>query len=110
MCYIIALVAIVLAAVAQLLLKSSSKEDYDNAIKEYLNTKVLLGYFIMGISMILNVYALHQGLRVKELSTLEALNYILIPVLSYFFFHESISKHKLLAICFVLFGIYVFFQ
>lgn len=99
-----------MASVAQILLKISSNSNHSSIIKEYFNIKVILGYGMMGASMLINVYALHLGLQVKALSTMESLNYLLIPIFSYFVFSESITKRKVVAIAIVLTGIFIFFQ
>ena len=50
-----------------------------------------------------------RGLLLKELAILEALGYIFVPMLSWFFFKEAITRTTLLAITFIVLGLIMFY-
>ena len=108
--YLTAVVAVFIASLAQILLKSSSFKSYGSLIKEYLNWKVIVGYTLLFGSMLINIYALSKGLEVKELASIESLSYLLVPVLSYLFFGERVPRRRLVAIIAIMVGIVVFFS
>lgn len=110
MVYILSVFAVFIASISQLLLKGSSREDYKSFFREYVNMKVMLGYSLMGISLLINIYAMHLGLTIKELSVIESLNYLVIPVLSYIVFRESVNIKQILAIVLIVVGMIIFFQ
>lgn len=98
-----------IAALAQMLLKSSSMNSHRSFLFEYLNPKVIGGYIIMMMSLVLNVYALNHGVLLKELSTIESLSYMFVPLLSFIFFKETITRQKMVAIGVIMTGVIVFF-
>lgn len=109
MYYALVVFDVFIAALAQMLLKSSSMDSHKSFIFEYLNPKVICGYGIMVLSLFLNIYALNHGVLLKELSTIEALSYMFVPLLSFLFFKEAITWRKAGAIAVILFGIMVFY-
>ena len=56
MYYIVVITSVFIAALSQLLLKSSSKDEHENVIREYLNWKVICGYGMMGVSLLMNIF------------------------------------------------------
>ena len=108
--YLAAVVAVFIASLAQILLKSSSSKSYSSLTKEYLNWKVVAGYTLLFGSMLINIYALSKGLEVKELASLESLSYLLVPLLSCLFFGERVPRRRLVAIFVIMAGIVVFFS
>lgn len=67
------------------------------------------GYGIMGCSLLLNVFCLSHGVQVKEVSIIESLSYLFVPLLSWFFFKENITWRKAGAIAVIMVGVVVFF-
>ena len=59
--------------------------------------------------MVLNVFAMSNGVQIKELSIIEALGYIFIPALSFFIFKEKLTWRKIFAIAIIITGVIVFF-
>lgn len=109
MFYALVVFDVLIAALAQMLLKSSSIDHHKSFIFEYLNPKVIGAYSIMVLSLVLNIYALNHGVLLKELSTIESLSYMFVPLLSFLFFKEKISWRKILAIGVIMTGVIVFF-
>ena len=110
MYYIVVITSVFIAALSQLLLKSSSKDKHENVIREYLNWKVICGYGMMGVSLLMNIFAMSKGVQVKEVSIIESLSYLFVPALSFFVFKEKLSWQKIGAIAVIMVGVVVFFQ
>lgn len=110
MYYILVIVSVLAAAGAQMLLKQGSKKRYPTFIRQYLNPWVIGGYGIMGVSLLLNIFCLSHGVQVKEISIIESLSYLFVPLLSWFFFQESITWRKTGAIIVIMTGVAVFFM
>ena len=108
--YCIVAFSVFMSSLSQLLLKSSSVSEHKSVIKEYFNIKVIGGNGIMFLSLFLNIFALSKGIQIKELSTMESLSYLFVPILSYFSFKETISFRKCMSIGVIMLGVFVFFQ
>lgn len=107
--YLLVVFAVLMASVAQVMLKKSANIDHDNIIKEYLNIKVVLAYCLLVFSMFINIYAMSIGVKVKEVSSLEAFSYLFVPLFSFFVLNEKLSKIQLAAIICIISGVVVFF-
>ena len=92
-----------------MLLKQGAKKQYPAFWRQYLNPWVIGGYGIMGASLLLNIFCLSHGVQVKEVSIIESLSYLFVPVLSWLFFKESINWRKAGAIALIMVGVVVFF-
>lgn len=109
MYYILVILSVLSAAGAQMLLKQGTRKDYSSFLRQYLNPWVISGYGIMGASLLLNIFCLSHGVQVKEVSIIESLSYLFVPVFSCFFFKESITWRKAGAIAIIMLGVIVFF-
>lgn len=109
MYYILVILAVFSAACAQMLLKQGARQEYAHWWQQYLNIWVISGYFILFGSMVLNVFAMSNGVQIKELSIIEALGYIFIPTLSFVIFKEKLTWRKMCAIAIIIIGVIVFF-
>jgi drug/metabolite transporter (DMT)-like permease len=109
MYYLLVIVSVLSAAGAQMLLKQGAKKNYPTFIRQYLNPWVVGGYGIMGCSLLLNIFCLSHGIQVKEISIIESLSYLFVPVLSWLFFREKITWKKAGAIAMIMIGLVVFF-
>lgn len=106
--WVFLLLSVIIASFSQILLKKSAKITYKTWIKEYLNPYVIVGYSMMIVSTVLTIFA-YKGLEYKNGPIIESLGYILVMVLSYYFFKERITKRKLLGNLLILLGIVVFY-
>ena len=106
---LIALVVVAIAAGAQMLLKQGARQGYTPWWRQYLNPWVISGYTIMFASMVANIWCLHQGLQLKELSIIESMAYFFVPALSWLIFREPITRRKAVAIVIIIIGVIVFF-
>lgn len=103
------ILSVFVAACAQMLLKQGARRKYATFLRQYLNGWVISGYVIMGCTMILNIFCLSRGVMLKEVSIIESLSYLFVPILSLIFFKEKITLRKILAIALIMVGIAIFF-
>ena len=106
---LIALLSVFSAACAQMLLKRGARQGYKPWWRQYLNGWVIAGYGVMFLTMVVNIWCMHRGLQLKELSVVESTSYLFVPALSWFFFQEQITRRKALAIGIIVTGVIVFF-
>ena len=109
MYYLLVILSVFAAACAQMLLKKGAKTQYPNFWRQYFNPWVISGYSIMFVSLVVNIYAMSSGLQVKEVSIIESLSYLFVPVLSFMFFQERLTWRKIAAIAVIMTGVIVFF-
>ena len=109
MYYLLVILSVLAAAGAQMLLKQGARKEYPSFLRQYLNPWVISGYGIMGASLLLNIFCLGHGVQVKEVSIIESLSYLFVPVLSWFIFKERITWRKAGAIAVIMVGEVVFF-
>lgn len=106
---LLVIVSVLAAAGAQMLLKQGAKKEYASFVRQYLNPWVIGGYGIMGTSLLLNIFCLSHGVQVKEVSIIESLSYLFVPLLSWLFFKEKVTWRKAGAIAVIMAGVVVFF-
>lgn len=110
MYYIIVILSVFAAACAQMLLKQGARKEYASWWRQYINPWVIGGYAIMMGSLVLNVWCMNKGVLVKEVSTIESLSYLFVPVLALLLFKEKLTKRKICAIGIIILGIVLFFM
>ena len=109
MYYILVIFSVLSAAGAQMLLKKGADGTYHSWWRQYLNGYVIAGYAIMFACMTLNIFAMSRGVALKEVSIIESLSYLFVPLLSFLIFKEKLTKTRLLAIVIIITGIIIFF-
>lgn len=109
MFYLIVIANVFMAAIAQMLLKKGATLPHSSFIMEYLNPWVIGGYALMGISLLVNIFAMAHGIQIKEISIIESLSYLFVPCLSWLIFKETITLRKGISIGIIIIGIIVFF-
>lgn len=109
MFYALVIFNIFMAAIAQMMLKKSAIQRHLSAIDEYLNPWVIGGYALMGGVLISNIFALHQGVLLKELGAMGASSYLFVSFLSAICFKEKFGKKKVFAIALIIVGSIIFF-
>lgn len=107
---LIVILAVFSAACAQMLLKKAATIQYPNVIRQYLNPWVIGGYGVMGLVMLVNIYAMSKGVMLKEVGIIESLSYLFVPCLSWIIFREKLSWMKMVAIAVIMTGVIVFFM
>lgn len=109
MYYILVISSVFLAACAQMLLKQGARQQYDIWWRQYINGWVIGGYAIMFATMMMNIFAMSRGVEVKEVSIIESMSYLFVPILSFVIFKERLTWQKIIAIGVIIIGIIVFF-
>lgn len=101
---IIFLCSVFISSVSQIILKKSADVEYKNVIQEYMNIKVVVAYSMFFASTVLTMYA-YKGVPLSFGVLLEASGYIYIPVLSYLFLGEKITRLKVVGALLIILGI-----
>ncbi len=109
MFYILVILSIFSAACAQMLLKQGARQNYVGFWRQYLNDWVIGGYAIMACSLVLNIFCMSRGVQVKEVSVIESMSYLFVPVLAFMLFKEKLTMRKICAIGVIITGIILFF-
>ena len=109
MMYIIVILSVFLAACTQMLLKEGARQRYDAWWRQYINGWVIGGYAIMLGTMMMNIFAMSRGVEVKEVSIIESMSYLFVPILSFVIFKERLTWRRVSAIAVIIIGIIVFF-
>lgn len=107
---LIVILAVFAAACAQMLLKKGATIQYPNVVRQYLNPWVISGYTIMGLVMLVNIWAMSKGVLLKEVGVIEALSYLFVPCLGWMIFREKLSWMKMIAIGVIIIGVIIFFN
>ena len=107
--YMLGILSVTIASFSQVLLKKGAMNTYDSFIREYLNIWVIAGYVMMFASVFLTMIV-YRGVDFMNVPVLEAFGYILVPVLSYIFFKESLTRRKMLGIACILMGIIIYYM
>ena len=106
---LIALGIVFTAACAQMLLKQGTRKGYTPWWRQYINPWVISGYTVMFLAIVGNIWCMHKGLQLKDLSIIESMSYFFVPALSWCIFREPINRRKALAIGIIIIGVIVFF-
>lgn len=93
-----------LSAVSQLLLKLSAKDQHKSRIYEYLNFKVIAGYGLLVLTMLMNTWA-YQYVAYKIGPVLNATSYVFVMILGKMVLKEEITKKKTIGVCLIVIGI-----
>ena len=106
--FLLGLLSVVIASFSQVMLNLGAGKAYCSKIREYLNVYVITGYGMLFVSMVLTIVA-YSGLSYLNVPVIEAVGYVLVPILSYFIFKEKLTKRKVLGILFILTGIFIYY-
>jgi drug/metabolite transporter (DMT)-like permease len=109
MYYIIVILSVFAAACAQMLLKQGARKEYASWWRQYINPWVIGGYGIMACSLVLNIWCMSKGIQVKEVSVIESMSYLFVPVLAFMLFKEKLTARKVCAIGIIIGGVILFF-
>ena len=99
--------SVFISAISQLLLKKSALEEHSSWIKEYLNIKVIIAYFLFICAVLIDLLAL-KYIPLSFVPIIETSNYIFIIVLSRIVFKEKISIKQTISICLIISGILIY--
>ncbi len=105
---VLLITSVIIASFSQILLKKAADKTYPNWIREYLNAYVICGYGMMFISLFITMIAYKGFENFAAVPLLESLGYVVVMILSYFFFNEKITLRKACGIALILGGIFVY--
>ena len=106
--HLLFLFAVAVAGFGQVALKRAAMEEQGRSLlRQYANGYVLLGYFLMLCSMGM-VSVAYRGVPLKIAPALDSLGFVLVPMLSWLFFGERITRTKGLGFLLIVFGILIF--
>ena len=106
--FFLMILAELVAASSQMLLKKSAGKEYPSFIREYLNILVMSGYGLLVVSMVITIFC-YGGLGYMGTVVMEPINYILVMVMSRTFFQEKFTTKKIIGVLFIIAGIGVFY-
>lgn len=104
---LVAVISVTIAGFSQILLKKGAMRPHVSFIRDYLNAPVMCGYFLMFISVLATMFA-YRGINYMTVQIVEATGYILVPVLSYIFFRERLTRNKVVGIAIIIVGMVVY--
>lgn len=107
--YFVVILSVFAAACAQMLLKHGARKEYGSWWRQYINPWVIGGYGIMACSLVLNIWCMSKGVLVKEVSVMESMSYLFVPVLAFLLFKEKLTARKICAIAIIISGVILFF-
>lgn len=107
--YLIVISGVLACSASQLLLKKSATEEHRNRLAVMVNGKTILAYTVMFVTLVMNIFAMKNGVLLKEMSVLESLGFVFVPLLSAIFLSEKLSRKNIVAIIFVVLGEIVFY-
>ena len=107
--YLTVVVGVIACSLSQLLLKSSAQKKHRLKVFEVFNPFVLVSYSVFMMALLVNIWAMSRGVQLKEVAMIESLGYVFVPLFSFFFLKESISKRTVCAILMIIIGILVFY-
>jgi multidrug transporter EmrE-like cation transporter len=106
--FFLMILAELVAAISQVLLKKSAQKEYPSFIREYLNVLVIGGYGLLVLSMVIGIFC-YGGLGYMGVVVMEPLGYIIVMFLSRLVFKEKFTIRKLIGMVLILGGIAVFY-
>lgn len=107
--FLFMIVAELIAASSQMLLKKSAQKEHSSIITEYLNPWVICGYGLLLLSMIVTIFC-YDGLGYMGVVVMEPINYVIVLVMARLIFKEKITFRKFLGVLLIISGIVVFYM
>lgn len=104
---IISVTSVIVASFSQILLKVGANRPHISFIKDYLNAPVIIGYSLMFVSLFGGLMA-YRGLPMTTVPIIEAIGFILVPILSRLFFKEKLNREKIIGILIIFAGIVIY--
>lgn len=93
------------SAVSQVLLKKAALKEYPSFLRQYLNVRVILAYFMFFAVVLANTYILRFIPMVVVSPVAETLPYVLSIVFGRIFFCEKITVRKICGAVIIIIGI-----
>jgi drug/metabolite transporter (DMT)-like permease len=104
---ILMILAALLSAVSQVLLKISARKKHSSSITEYLNIYVILGYGILALTMLMTTLA-YGYLEYKYGPVLLSSAYAFVLLSGWLFLKEKLTVNKVVGTLLIVAGIIVY--
>lgn len=104
--HVLFIAAVTIAAFGQVALKKGAIKA-SSFFKQYSNIWVLSGYLLLLLSLGMNSLA-YRGVPLKIGPVLESLGFLIVPLLSRFFFKERITVSRICGFILIIIGVMVF--
>lgn len=99
--------SVLLAVVAQIVLKKSADEKHESAIREFVNYRTVIGYGMFTIGFCMSAIS-YEEVPLYLVPIIDCAGYILILIMGHFFLNDLINLRKTGAIALIVVGILVF--
>ena len=103
---IIFLLASLISAFSQILLKISARISYSSWIYEYMNVRVISAYAVFFLATFLTVYC-YKVVPLSIGAMLEASGYVFVTILGRIILKERVSRQKIIGMILVISGVIV---
>lgn len=103
----LAFVSIILAVIAQVVLKSSANQDHQSALREFVNLRTFVGYSLFTVGFVCSALA-YKEVDLCFIPLVEAFGYVFVLVMGHFFLNDPINRRKTAAIAIIIFGVFIF--
>ncbi len=100
------IVSVVIASLAQILLKRAAEIDANKFINKFLNLRVITAYVLLFFSLFVNTFVLRH-LELKILPCITATSFLWILLFSYLFLGEKPSTNKVIGMIMIMVGVIV---
>ena len=104
----ILIIGVTVASFSQILLKIGANRSHVSLIRDYLNVPVICGYVLMALSVVCSMIAF-RGLDYMSVPLMDALGFVLVPILSRLFFREGFTVRKTAGIALIVAGMIVYY-
>ena len=91
------------SAISQILLKQSANIQYSNPLREYLNWRVILAYFLFFGILLLNTWC-YTKVDMRYGPVIDTAAYVFVLLLSKVILKEKITKRKIAGVILILIG------
>ena len=104
----ILIIGVTVASFSQILLKIGANRPHVSLIRDYLNVPVICGYVLMALSVVCSMIAF-SGLDYMSVPLMDALGFVLVPILSRLFFRAGFTVRKTAGIALIVAGMIVYY-
>lgn len=105
--YLIALLAVIMTAVSQILLKVAARHAKHETWRLYLNGYTIISYISLVVVTLLNLYA-YKYIPLKAAVVLLPLTLLMVVLFSILLLHEKLTQQQIVGSVIILIGLVVF--
>jgi drug/metabolite transporter (DMT)-like permease len=105
--WLIMMLSVFLASIAQIPLKKSAITTNELSAKYFINIKTAIGYSMMFIASLLSFWSIRK-LGIQTAAMIETTGYVYVIIIGRFVFKERFTIRSLLACAFIIGGIIIY--